>query len=78
MIVLLKLLIIGSVVGLLRSSEKFRMMSREFDEAAWNSLQSMMHTAEDSGYPSGTIPLLIAASAVAFMAMMTTLETLGR
>lgn len=70
MIVLLKLLIVIAVVGLLRSSEKFRTMSREFDEAALVSLQRMMHATEESGYPPATIPVLIALSTITFIAMM--------
>lgn len=70
MIVLLKLLIVVAVVNLVRSSEKFRVMSREFDEAALGSLRSIMRVSEESGYAPGTIPLLIALSAIMFMAMM--------
>ena len=59
MIVLLKLLIVVAVVGLLRSSEKFRRISQEFDEAALVSLQRLVRASEESGYPPETVPLLI-------------------
>ena len=70
MIVLLKLLIVVAVVGLLRSSEKFRRMSQEFDEAALVSLQRLVRASEESGYPPETVPLLIALSTITFIAMM--------
>ena len=70
MSVLLKLLIVVAVVSILRSSQKFRTMSRELDEAALDSLQKIMRASEESGYPSELVPLLIALSAVMFMAMM--------
>jgi hypothetical protein len=71
MVVLLKLLIVVAVVGLLRSSEKFRRMSRELDEAALISLQRLVRATEESGYPPETIPFLIACSTITFIAMMT-------
>jgi hypothetical protein len=70
MSVLLKLVIVVAIVGLFRCSERFRTKSREFDEAALDSLQRIMRASEDSGYPSELIPLLIGLSAVMFMAMM--------
>ena len=70
MSVLLKLLIVMAVVSILRSSQKFRTMSRELDEAALDSLQKIMRASEESGYPSELVPLLIALSALMFMAMM--------
>ena len=71
MIVLLKILIVVAVVGLLRSSERFRRMSREFDEAALVSLQKLVRVTEDSGYPPETVPMLIALTTITFIAMMT-------
>jgi len=70
MAVLLKLLIVVAVVSILRSSQRFRTMSRELDEAALDSLQKIMRASEESGYPSELIPLMIALSALMFMAMM--------
>jgi len=70
MIVLLKLLVVMAVVSVLWSSERFRTKSREFDEAAFDSLQKIMRATEESGYPSELVPLLIGLSAVMFMAMM--------
>src|SRR5262245_25049485 len=69
-VVLLKLLIVVAVVGLLRSSERFRSMSTELDEAALASLRKLMLATEESGYPRETIPLLIAFSTITFIAMM--------
>jgi hypothetical protein len=71
MMVLLKLLIVLAVVCLLRSSEKFRKMSSELDEAALVSLKRIMHATEESGYPPETVPLLIAFTTITFIAMMT-------
>jgi hypothetical protein len=70
MIVLVKLLIVVAIVNLLWCSERFRTKSREFDDAALDSLQKIMRASEESGYPSEMIPLLIALSAIMFMAMM--------
>ena len=70
MIVLLKLVIIVAIVSLLRTSERFRVKSREFDEAAFDSLQRIIRASEESGYRPDVILLLIALSAIMFMAMM--------
>ena len=78
MIVLLKLLVVVSVVSVLRSSEKFRTMSRELDEAALVSLERIVRATEESGYPAEMIPVLIALSTISFIAMMTALELFGR
>ena len=78
MIVLLKLLVIVSVVAVLRSSEKFRTMSRELDEAALVSLRKIVRATEESGYPPEMIPLLIALSTVSFIAMMAASGLFGR
>ena len=78
MVVLLKLLIVVAVVGILRSSEKFRTMSREFDEAAFVSLKRIMRATEESGYPPKTILLLIAMTVITLMAMMASSGAFGR
>ena len=70
MSVLLKLLIVVAVVSILRSSQRFRAMSRELDDAALDSLQKIMRASEECGYPAELVPLMIALSAVMFMAMM--------
>ena len=70
MVVLLKLVIIVSIVSLLRTSERFRAKSREFDEAAFDSLQKIIRASEESGYRPDVILLMIALSAIMFMAMM--------
>ena len=74
MIIVLKLLIVIAVVNLLRSSQKFREKSAEFDEAALGSLKKIMRVSEESGYPPLAIPLLILLSTIMFMAMMAGLE----
>ena len=68
--VLLKLLIVMAVVSILRSSQKFRTMSRELDQAALDSLQKIMRASEESGFPAELVPIMIAISTVMFMAMM--------
>ena len=78
MSVFLKILVIVSVVSVLRSSEKFRTMSRELDEAALVSLKRIVRATEESGYPPEMIPLLIALSTIAFIAMMTASGLFGR
>lgn len=78
MIVLLKLLIVAAVVSVLRSSESFRRMSAELDEAAVVSLKKIMRATEESGYPPEVIPLLIALSTIAVMAAMSASGLFGR
>lgn len=70
MSVLLKLLIVMAVVSILRSSQKFRTMSRELDQAALDSLQKIMRASEESGFPAELVPIMIALSTVMFIAMM--------
>jgi len=76
--VLLKLLIVMAVVSILRSSQKFRTMSRELDQAALDSLQKIMRASEESGFPAELVPIMIALSTVMFMAMMAGLGNLTR
>jgi hypothetical protein len=78
MVVLWKLLIVAAVVGLLHTSEKFRTMSREFDESAAVSLKRMMRATEESGYPPETIPFLIVLTTVIFMGMIAVSDILIR
>ena len=78
MVVFLKLLIIVAVVGLLRSSEKFKEMSRELDEAALVSLKRIMRATEESGYPPETVLVLIGLTVIAFMAITSAAGTFGR
>ena len=76
--IVLKLLIVVAVVNLLRSSQRFREMSAEFDEAALGSLRKIMRVSEESGYPPAAIPLLILLSTIMFMAMIAGLEKVSR
>ena len=65
--ILSKILIVASIVGLLRCSGKFRRMSREMDEQVFAALKRTMQSTEDSGYPRHLIPVLIALTALSFM-----------
>jgi hypothetical protein len=73
-----KILIAISLVGLLRCSAKFRTASREFDERVFAVLKRMMHLTEDRGYPAELAPMLILLSALCFMLSMQALQLLVR
>ena len=62
----LKLTIIISTVGLLRTSKRFQSMSRDFDESALTAMKRMMGAAEESGLPPETVPLLMLVTVLAF------------
>jgi hypothetical protein len=62
-----KILIAISLVGLLRCSEKFRTSSREFDERVLASLKRMTQATEEHGFPAELGPMLIILSALCFM-----------
>jgi hypothetical protein len=66
-LILSKILIAVALVGLLRCSEKFRSMSREFDEEALAAMKKIMHATEEHGYPPQLIPLLILLTALSFI-----------
>jgi hypothetical protein len=68
--VLLKFVIAFAVVGLLRTSGKFRTMSRETDEAVAVSLKRIMNATEESGLPRETVLLLIALTTVTVVALL--------
>lgn len=78
MVVLLKLLIVVAVVRILRSSETFRRMSREFDEAALVSLERLVRASEQSGYSPEALPLLIALTTIVVLAAMAASGLFGR
>jgi multisubunit Na+/H+ antiporter MnhG subunit len=67
MLILSKILITISVVGLLRCSQSFKRLSRRTDEQAFAALQRIMHATEDYGYPPQLVPLLILLTALTFM-----------
>jgi hypothetical protein len=69
-LVLSKILITVSLVGLLRCSATFRMMSQELDQQAFAALKRIMRATEESGYPPQLIPLLILLTALSFMLSM--------
>jgi hypothetical protein len=66
-LLLAKLLITISVVGLLRTSRRFQSMSRELDELAYAALKRIMNATEESGYPRELIPILMLLTALSFM-----------
>ena len=70
MILLAKLLITLSIVGLLRTSERFQSMSRELDERAFAALKRIMTATEECGYPRELIPILMLLTALSFMLSM--------
>ena len=78
MLILSKILISISLVGLLRCSSTFREKSREFDEQAFAALRRIMRATEDSGYPPQLIPFLIILTAVSFMLSMYVTTAAGR
>lgn len=78
MLILSKILISISLVGLLRCSSTFREKSREFDEQAFAALRRIMRVTEDSGYPPQLIPFLIILTAVSFMLSMYVTTAAGR
>ena len=67
MIYLAKILIIISVVGITRTSARFRSMSRELDDHAIAALKRIMSATEECGYPPELIPLLILLTTLSFM-----------
>ena len=73
LILLTKILIVISCVGLLRCSAGFRRMGRELDEQAFAALKRVIHATEDYGYPPHFIPLLILLTALWFMLSVTML-----
>jgi hypothetical protein len=66
-LLLSKILIIVSVVGLLRCSGQFRLMSRELDDQAFAALKRIVHASEEHGYPAHLVPLLMLLTAVFFV-----------
>jgi len=69
-LILSKILIVVSLVGLLRCSAKFRSMSRELDENAYTALRRIMHATEECGYPPQIVPLLMLLTALCFVLSM--------
>ena len=66
-LILSKILITVSLVGLVRCSASFRRMSSELDQQAFTALRRIMHATEDRGYPPQLIPLLMLLTALFFM-----------
>lgn len=78
MLILSKLLIAISLVGLVRCSPTFMAQSREFDERVFAALRRIMRITEDTGYPPQLIPFLIILTAVSFMLSMYVTTAAGR
>jgi len=77
-IILTKILIIISSIGLLRCSERFRTASREFDGHALATLKQIMHVAEEMGIPRSIAPLLFLLTILCYMVSMRAIETVLR
>jgi hypothetical protein len=67
MLILSKILIVISVVGLLRCSSRFRRISHELDQQVLTALKRMMHVSSDQGYPSLFFPVLILLTVLSFL-----------
>jgi hypothetical protein len=74
-IILSKILIIISSIGLLRCSERFRTASREFDGQAIATLKHVMHVAEEMGIPCSVTPLLLLLTILCYLVSMHAIET---
>jgi hypothetical protein len=70
--ILFRLIIGICLVGMLRSSERFREMSRDIDESVLIALKRFMHVAEESGFPREIVPLLLMLTVLTFMFMIAT------
>jgi len=70
--ILLKLVIGISLLGLLRSSERFREMSREMDESVLLAVKRFMDVAEESGFPGAVVPVLLMLTVLTFMFLVVT------
>jgi len=66
-LILSKILIVVSVVGLLRCSAYFRRMSRDLDEHMYTALKRIMRATEDCGYPPQLVPLLLLLITLSFI-----------
>jgi hypothetical protein len=77
-IILSKILIIISSIGLLRCSERFRTASREFDGQAIATLKHIMHVAEEMGIPRSITPLLLLLTILCYLVSMHAIETAFR
>jgi len=74
-IILTKILIVISSIGLLRCSKKFRAASREFDRYAITALRHITDVAEEMGIPSSITPILVLLTILCYMLSMRAIET---
>ena len=70
--ILLRLVIGVCLFGLLRSSERFRAISREVDDMVLLAVKRFMHVAEESGFPGEVIPILLMLTVLTFMFVLAT------
>ena len=70
--ILLRLTIGICLIGMLRSSDRFRQMSRDIDEAVVIALKRFMNVAEDSGFPREIVPVLLMLTVLTFMFLVAT------
>ena len=70
--ILLRLTIGICLIGMLRSSERFRQMSRDIDESVMIALKRFMNVAEESGFPREIVPVLLMLTALTFMFLVVT------
>jgi len=77
-LLLAKILLVVAVVGILRSSSRFRSMSRELDEQALTALKRIMRATEECGYPPVLIPLLMLLTALTFLLSISFTTPYGR
>jgi hypothetical protein len=77
-LLLYKILLILSVIGILRCSDRFTRMSREFDDEVVTSVRRIMRATEDHGYPPHLIPLLILLTAFSFLLSAYVTGAVGR
>jgi hypothetical protein len=75
-LILSKIFVAVSLVGLLRCSEKFRRMSRELDEQVISSFKRIMYATEECACPPHLIPLLLLLTVLSFM-LSTCLTAVG-
>jgi hypothetical protein len=74
-IILTKILIIISSIGLLRCSKKFRAASSEFDRHVIATLKHVTHVAEEMGIPRSITPILVLLAILYYMVSMQAIET---
>jgi hypothetical protein len=70
--ILLRLVIVVCVLGLLRTSQQFRALSRDVDDMVLLAVKRVMHVAEESGLPGEVVPILLMLTVLTFMFVVAT------